>query len=176
MPGFIVDDAGAGVSNVVETRRKHRWMFRVLEQMQKMLIYLQKASRPSFTFEEAVMHHDQEQAYFAGKQSWEPIEMTWYDTESPDGSLAMYKWVLGGGLGVSDGKAVCVSVPRNYKKTAELAMTNGCGETTEIWKLYGSWPQKVNWEDLDYTNTEIATISCTLRYDRAERKDTSRGA
>lgn len=177
MPGFNIGNGGGANEprNVAETRRKHRWTFEVIAQgviSREAILFLQKATRPSFKYEEAIMHHDQEQAHFAGKQSWEPCQMAWYDAEqSPDVSDQIAKWlqtVTTGGLGEGGGQ-VSVAVPSDYKKEANLTMTNGAGQPTERWAMKGVWPMTVNWGDLDYTNTEIQLIEVTMRFDRAIR-------
>lgn len=175
MPGFNIGGQGDNVpSATVETRRKHRWAWEVMAQgvftQQRALLVLQKAARPSFSYEEAVMHHNQEQAYFAGKQTWEPIEISWYDAEQggdfPDVSKAIYEWL---NKVTNTFNTANVDPPSSYKKESKLTMLDGQGATTETWTLHNSWPQKVNWGDLDYTNSEIQLIEVTLRFDRAIR-------
>lgn len=173
MPGFNIGGGGGGnePSNVTETRRKHRWLFEVVGPIQReALLFLKSASRPNFKYEEPVMHHDQEQAYFAGKQSWDPITLTWYDAEqNPNVSEQVHKWiqtVTTSGLAAQGGQ-VQVATPREYKKEAKLTSTDGKGTDSERWTLKGVWPQQVDFQDLDYTNTEIQLVTVTMRYDRA---------
>lgn len=169
MPGFRIDNA-EGVSNVAESRRKHRWVFAVLgpSWTEDGLLFLKSASRPKFTFEEPMIHHDQEQAYFAGKQSWEAITLTWYDIEQdPDISSTCYSWL---NTVVTIDSAV-VDIPSNYKVDSQLQMTNGAGQATETWVMHGTWPKEVNWGELAYDDTEIATVEAVIRFDRAKRTD-----
>jgi hypothetical protein len=172
MPGFIVGGKGTGPNHTVETRRRHRWIFRTLgkgssEFASEVLLILKEASRPQFNFEEPVMHHNQEQAYFAGKQTWEAVKLVWYDGEqNPDISKEMWEWVNT----VCNIPAVTVDIPGNYKKQGKLQMLDGAGTSTETWQMYGCWPQSTNWNNLDYSDTEIQTIEVTMRYDRAERQ------
>lgn len=171
MPGFIV--CGTGNSRIpatLETRRKHRWVFEAIGGLegndQLALLVLQSAQRPNFKLEEPEMHHDQEVARFAGKQSWEPISLKWYDCEQPfDGSRAIYNWLAT----VVDITRGDVNPPSIYKKQARLSMTNGTGVPSESWTICNCWPKEVNWGDLDYTSTDIATIEAQMRYDRAMR-------
>lgn len=173
MPGFNIGGFGGDfTSNLAEPRRTHRWMFTVIGKgagrqfSRAALLVLKSATRPKFKFTEAEMHHDQEQVYFAGKQSWEPIELTWYDIEqNPDISREVYTW-LGG---VVDLPNVRVAHPSSYKATAQLQMTNGIGNPSELWTLYGTWPMDVDWKGLDYTQSEIQTCSVKMRFDRALR-------
>ena len=48
-------------------------------------------------------------------------------------------------------------------------MTDGAGNTDELWTLNGVWPQQTNWMDLDYTNSEIQLVEVIMRYDRATK-------
>ena len=175
MPGFQIGGQGGNQpNNVVETRRKHRWIFETLAQGafpggRESLLLLQSASRPHATFEEPEMHHNQEKVYFAGKHSWEPITLVWYDGEqNPDVAKEVYDW-LDTGVLESVGSAN-VNAPNAYKKDSSLQMLDGAGSPTETWQIFGCWPQDINWGDLDYTNTEIQTIEVTMRYDRAVRQ------
>lgn len=175
MPGFVIGGTGGepnfgpGPNSLIEVRRTHRWVFETLGHLtdRKVMLVLKSAQRPSFTFEEPEMHHNQEKIYFAGKQSWESISMSFYDVEqSPDVSAAIYDWLQT----VSDLAQVCVASPADYKdKEAILAMTTGCGDVTEEWTIYNGWPQMVNWNALDYTSTDLQLIEVKYRFDRALR-------
>jgi len=128
--------------------------------------YLQSAQRPHAVVEEAVMHHDEEQAYFAGKYHWEPVSLVFYDMVDPvDSSATIYDW-FNAVIQVPD---ATVAVPGEYKKTSALDLTAGDGSSVEKWEMYNSWPIDVNWNDLDYTNTEIQTIDVSLKFDRATK-------
>lgn len=112
------------------------------------------------------MHHNQEVAYFASKQSWETTKLEWYDAEQdPDISAECYEWLET----VSNLATANVNVPAYYKTTTELAMLNGQGGDSERWTTYGSWPSSFDWKELDYSGTEIQTVSVELGYDRAVR-------
>ncbi len=172
MPGFNIGGCGGNqTSNLVEPRRTHRWLFTTIGKgngqfSRAELLLLKTASRPKFKFEEAKMSHNQEDVYYAGRQSWDPIEMTWYDIEqNPDVSLGIYQW-LGSVVNLCN---VHVAHPSQYKRTAVLGTLDGIGRNTEEWTMYGTWPMEVDWKGLDYSSTEIQTIVAKMRYDRAMR-------
>ncbi len=176
MPGFNVNPFGGGYStqgpsNTVEVRRKHRWVLETLGRgtgqfSQAELLVLQSASRPSVKFEEPEMHHNQEVVRFAGKQDWDPVTLTWYDVEQdPDISRGIYHWIET----VVNMQSLAVAHPRYYKRQASLVMLDGVGQSTEQWSLAGTWPSACNWQELDYTSTDLLTMECTMRYDRAVR-------
>jgi hypothetical protein len=174
MPGFNIEGAWAeGPSNVQELRRKHRWTFTIAAvdaaDQNRATLYLQKATRPMVKFEEVEMHHDQERAYYAGRTEWDPITLEFYDAEQPiDTSNFVYEWVNR----VSDIMAVTVAEPGGgdgYKKDSTLEMYNGVGEVNEAWTMFGCWPQETNWNDLDYSVSDIAMCTVKMRFDRAFR-------
>lgn len=189
MPGFSIQNANPSQSkfNKAEFRRKHRW--RVTNHAGSGLkpqdwLYLQKASRPAFKFNEAVVHHDQEQAYFAGKQEWEPITLTFYDVEASDPatggtggvndiSRLIFAWIGDGTNPGSVGELpnATMHVPSAYKLDLLLELTRADGSAGEQWTLYGCWPLSANWQDLNYEDTTIQLIEVVVRFDRAARTD-----
>lgn len=177
MPGFNIGGLGGGFSangpsNTIEVRRKHRWIFETLGRgsgqfAQSELLLLQSASRPNFKFEEPEMHHNQEVVRFAGKQDWEPVTMTWYDAEqTPDISRGIYHWLET----VVNMTSISVASPVSYKKEASLVSLDGYGQMNERWTMYGTWPSAINWQELDYTSSDLLTCETTMRYDRAVRE------
>ena len=169
MPGFIINGSGGPDQppNTIETKRKHRWVFESIADTpmeSNILLLLKSATRPHFTLEEPQLHHNQEVAYFAGKQTWETITLTWYDGEQdPDVSRAAFEWVQS----IVDLQSIQVNPPAEYKKTGNLLMLDGTGQPIERWQIFGIWPKEVNWGDLDYSDTEIMTFEVIFRYDRA---------
>lgn len=177
MAGFNIQGGinNGNKNNVVESRRKHRWLFTLVGAMtQSECVYLKTANRPKFEFEEAVMHHDQEEAYFAGKQKWNTLSLEWYDIQqNPDISAKLYDWlnIVNPTLKASSGG--CVYPPSIYKKEGNLKMTCGeGGSSDEEWNFYGLWPKSCDWQQLSYTDggaDSICTIKVEARYDKAIR-------
>lgn len=175
MPGFAINqtDSANSKDHIAEFRRKHRWRFTILEDntvSPREFLYLAKAARPSFKITPAEVHHDQEVAYFAGKQEWETLPLEFYDAVGGAGvedmSAKVYEWVNNS----TNIQAAEVSLPEDYKNTLQLEMTDGEGFADETWILYGAWVMESNWNDLDYSNSDIQLVSCTIRFDRAERQ------
>ena len=79
MPGFAINNTDESQSKdyKAEFHRQHRWRITNFSQSNilnpREFLYLAKAARPSFKVEAAEVHHDQEVAYFAGKQTWDNI-------------------------------------------------------------------------------------------------------
>lgn len=169
MPGFNIG-GGAGPSApsaILETRRKHRWVWVTPDVMGRAGLHLKKAARPHFKYDRVNMHHIQEVAWFAGKQSWDPITLEWYDIENkPDVSQAVINWVKTVTVNFTNAD---LGFPDEYKATSTLSMLDGEGNVNEIWDILNSWPTDINWNELDYTSSEIQLITVQLSYDRAIR-------
>lgn len=173
MPGFNIG-SGSGnpeqKSHVAEPRRKHRWRVTSLGDVLNAgeLVYLEKANRPKFKYAEATMHHNQEEAYFAGKQTWENLSWTFYDIEQDkDVSASIARWVSTVTTSFLDVSALTVvATPAQYKKDGTLEMVKGDGSVSEQWKLYGVWPLDIDWQDLDYSSSEIQRVVVTCKVDK----------
>lgn len=174
MPGFNINPYGGGYSasgpsNTLEVRRKHRWVFESIGRgntpwRPNELLNLQTASRPSFKFSSADKHHNQEVVYYAGKQEWDPIDLSWYDVEqNPNISLGVYQWLTT----VVDMFTIGVQPPSFYKKDAVLKLINGLGVENEAWNMVGTWPIELKWNELDYAANDLLTCNTTMKYDRA---------
>ena len=172
MPGFAISGAGGGSTsknNRAEYRRKHRWRVTgapggTLSQTQ--FLELKTMQRPSVSFAEVEVHHDQEVAYFAGKTTWEAIEFTFYDSLTNDISGAIYGNWIQNSVNI-DGATVMP--PQMYKLDLQFSSTDGKGAIDETWTLHGCWVAKANFNDLAYDNTEIQLVNVTVRFDRATR-------
>lgn len=171
MPGFAINqtDPLTSKNHKAEFNRKHRWRVSVLENgplKPQDWLYLSKAARPNYKIEEAPVHHNEEVAYFAGKRTWETLPLEFYDAIDPtDISQLLYDWVNV----VTNIPGATTNVPAEYKKELQVEMLDGDGTAHETWKLYGAWPIDTNWNDLDYSSSDIQLVSVTVRFDRAEK-------
>lgn len=186
MPGFNFDGTASERQKnyVAEPRRKHRWIVSALQSGEGQtilepgeLIYLQKAARPNFKYDAKEMHHDQEEAWFAGKQHWETMEWVFYDIQWPvDISEKIRGWFQTVTTNFNNPeRETAVAMPRAYKGTATIDYYGGGGTKNETWRLIGAWPENCNWGDLDYTTSDLQLITATIRYDRAVGKKLGNG-
>lgn len=187
MPGFAVTGQETGANNgqgnvpqaTAEFRRKHRWRVQTGLGLTKGddWTYLQKAQRPHFKYDEPVVHHNEEEAWYAGKRHWEPINFTFYDkvgsgaggaAGSSDISADIQAWLGGTSqFQVGDWANANTSLPSVYKQPITMQMLAGNGVADETWTLLNAWAKEANFNELDYTNTEIQTLTVIVRYDRA---------
>ena len=124
---------------------------------------IKTANRPTITFEEIELDHINVKRYVKGKGAWETLEVTLSDPIVPSGAQAVMEWVrlhkesVTGRDGYSD----------FYKKDITFNVLGPVGDKVEEWTLKGAMIQSANFGDLDWSVSEPAEISLTLRYDYA---------
>ena len=126
--------------------------------------YLIKAvARPQITFEEIALDHINVKRYVKGKGDWQLLNITLYDPIVPSGAQAVMEWVrlhkesVTGRDGYSD----------FYKKDVTFNVLGPVGDKVEEWTLKGAMIQSANFGDMDWSVSEPAEITLTLRYDYA---------
>ena len=151
-------------------KRKFRWGMSIKSCGGLIPEYLVKvAARPNLSVEETEINMKHGKMYIPGKASWETITVTLYDVVGPQVKAdigALYSWILSVydfSKGIQNG--LCMgSAIQDYAGVVTLNMYSGCGTVLEVWTLADAWPQAINWNDLDYSSSEEATIELTLRY------------
>ena len=124
---------------------------------------IKKVERPSITFEEVVLDHINIQRYVKGKGAWQDLAIELYDPVVPSGAQAVMEWVrlshesVTGRDGYSD----------FYKKDVTFNMLGPVGDIVEQWKLKGTYIETANFGDMDYSVSDPAEITLTLKYDYA---------
>jgi hypothetical protein len=90
------------------------------------------------------------------------MRVTFRDPIGPSAAQALMEWFrlhaesVTGRMGYAAG----------YKKDIELEMLDPTGVVVEKWIMQGTFITDLNFNDLDYSRDEIATITCSLRPDR----------
>ena len=143
-----------------EPKVKHRFIMYV----EGVPAYLIKAAaRPQITFEEIALDHINVKRYVKGKGDWQTLSVTLYDAIVPSGAQAVMEWVrlhkesVTGRDGYSD----------FYKKDVTFNVLGPVGDKVEEWTLKGAMIQSANFGDMDWSVSEPAEITLTLRYDYA---------
>ena len=124
---------------------------------------IKAASRPSIEFEEVALDHINVKRYVKGKGEWQTLDITMYDPIVPSAAQAVMEWVrlshesVTGRDGYSD----------FYKKDVTFNMLGPVGDVVEEWILKGTYIEAANFGELDYSSTDPAEITLTLKYDYA---------
>jgi hypothetical protein len=166
MPGFAIgDQSGTGQTPeaTVEMRRLHRWRFTAVNGLiDRILIYAFKADRPKPTIDPITIHRQQEEIYFPGKIKWDPVNISFYESENqPDTAIQLAKWIKA----VLDWKN---GLGQDRRSDAELEMLSGQDSPTYKITMKRAWPSSITPDELDYSSSEISKITVQMRYDKAD--------
>ena len=98
-----------------------------------------------------------------GKANWEDIQCTLYDPVTPSGAQAVMEWVrlshesVTGRDGYSD----------FYKKDIRFNALGPVGDVVEEWIMKGAYVHAANFGDADWSSSDPADITLTIRMDYA---------
>ena len=126
-------------------------------------------SRPEVSFDDITVDVYNSKVRLAGKHSWGDITCQVRD----DATGAVQK-LLGEQLqkqfDFMEQSSAASGIDYKFTMRCEiLDGGNGAHEPTvlETWELYGCYLQAVNYNDLNYANSEVVTIGMTIRFDNA---------
>jgi len=124
--------------------------------------FVKTVARPQLDIEETELNFLNAVTWIPGKGKWQPITVTYIDVAD---SLhqPLYNW-LASVYDFTDPVRLKQTEKAGWAATGTLRMFDGCGTLIETWTLKNMWPQSVNFGDLDYANSEEATIELSLRY------------
>ena len=153
-------DANQAMFTPFEPKLKNRFVMSI----DGIPAYLIKTTgRPSISFDEVELNHLNVKRFVKGKATWEPVEMTLYDPVVPSAAQAVMEWVRLGHESVTgrDGYSDF------YKKDVLIKVLGPVGDVVEQWTLKGAFITSANFNDLDFSSSDPAEISVSLRYDYA---------
>ena len=166
-----------GAPNII-LKRKFRYTFEIYTRSGHHIPknYVKLAARPQLDLDEVELNYLNGVTWVPGKGRWQPITVTYVDVAG-NGEHSefydLYNWIatvynFTGKSGDLEGSNPLENLDQSEKDgwagVAALEMLDGCGNTLERWLMGSCWPQSVNFGDLDYSNSEEATIEMTLRY------------
>lgn len=146
-----------------EPLRKNRWLFRFPSDLGIQEWWLSKAYRPHIKQEETEIQFLNTSTYVVGRYTWETIQITLRDPIGPSASQAIMEWVRLHSESVTGRQGYAAG----YKRDVELEMLDPTGVVVSKWILKNTMLTDVNFGDLDYGSSDLATIDATLRYDYA---------
>jgi len=179
-PDFGIEDPSS------EPLRKFRWIFQLSgivasDNIQNGLYSLppRKSARPSLQLKTQAFEHLTETIYMPMKPDWQSINLVLYDIKrcnQLDKYNVVYNWLRSGSPIQQSGQpglydpqtAAWTSVlDGGFKRTSQLVMLDGCGNVVETWIYENSFPESIDWGELEMDTSEVVTVSITLRFDRA---------
>jgi hypothetical protein len=124
--------------------------------------FVESTARPHITINPTEIQFLNTSTFVAGRFNWQTIPVVFRDPIGPSAAQALMEWVrlhaesVTGRMGYAAG----------YKKDIDLEMLDPTGVVVEKWILYGTFLTDVNFNSLNYSQDQLATISATLRMDR----------
>ena len=145
-----------------EPKRVNRFIVRFPSSLDINEWFVTSAARPSAKINSTEIPFLNTSTYVAGRFVWNELRVTFKDPIGPSASQALMEWFrlhaesVTGRMGYAAG----------YKKDIELEMLDPTGVVVEKWILQGTFITDLNFNELDYNNDALATITCSLRMDR----------
>lgn len=172
---------GAGFG-ILHPKQKHRWqvtfvgLARLVPGVSSRELTRQATTitRPNLSFEEVPIHRYNSTAYVAGKHTWDPISLTLEDditglaSAAVQGQLETQQRLIGGDLPGDWLNAGATG--SDYKFGTILQQLDGNEGVVEEWRLEGCWIVSSDYGDLDYSASDAATITLSIRYDHARQE------
>ena len=171
---FTVPISGAGSQGTLMPRLRYRFRailenFGVTTPRSEITKNVMNITRPTASFENQVIDVYNSKINVLGKHTWDPVtinlrddvngEMTRRVGEQMQKQFDFFEQMSS--VSGVDYKFTC--------KYEVLDGGNGAYEPVvlETWELYGCYLTSVNYNDLNYSTSEPATVSMTMRYDNA---------
>lgn len=146
-----------------EPLRQNRWLLRFPSDLGIQEWWLTSAARPSIQQEETQIPFLNTSTYVVGRYQWQTIEITLRDPIGPSASQAMMEWVRLHSESVTGRQGYAAG----YKRDVELEMLDPTGVVVSKWILKNTMLTNVNFGQLNYNQSDLATITATLRFDYA---------
>ena len=146
---------------VYEPKRKNRFLFRFPSDLGIQEWYVESSSRPSISQGATEIQFMNTSTYVLGRYTWDEMNITFRDPIGPSASQAIMEWVRLGSESVTGRQGYAAG----YKRDIELEMLDPSVNVVEKWVIVGAFLTNVKFDDLNYSQDDIATITATLRPD-----------
>jgi len=171
--GVPIDGARQGPLKQPKTKYRFRVRFLNLGSIgntaNDLTLNLDSTTLPTINHEEVAVHSYNSIAYYAGKASFNTIEMVVRDDVSNSATRNIGAQEQ---LQLDHYNQTGYRSATNYKFTTFIEVLDG-GNTAvlEQWTLEGCWLVSSNFGDMNYSQSENKTISMTIRFDNATYVD-----
>ena len=181
LSGFTVPLAGGGQSSTVQgllmPKLKYRFRvslenFGVTKPTTELTKQVVTAARPQVQFENQTIHVYNSQINYAGKHTWQPMNLTLRD--DAQGNVTK---LVGEQLQKQFDffEQASAAAGAEYKFLTRIEMLDGgngdnanwAANVLETWEVYGCYLQSVNYNELAYAESAPMEIALTIQYDNA---------
>lgn len=184
LSNFGIPAAGAGILHP-RLKNKFQITFRDMGRLipgtnsRNLTMQVTNITLPNLTYEEVALHRYNSVAYVHGKHSWEPISVTVEDDITGlaatvvKNQLETQQRLTGSDL---DGRWLnTAATGSDYKFAAVIEQLDGDEAVVQTWILEGVQIMNADFGDRDYSASEAATITMSLRYDHARHIESGLG-
>ena len=158
-----MSDLLSKIPNVYEPLRKNRFIFRFPADLGIQEWTVESGRRPSINQNATEIQFLNTSTWVLGRYTWQEMQLTFRDPIGPSTSQAIMEWVRLGSETVTGRQGYAAG----YKRDVELEMLDPTGVVVSKWILKNCMLTTVNFGDLDYQSSDLATIQMTLRFDYA---------
>jgi hypothetical protein len=147
---------------VYEPLRQNRFLIRFPSDLGIQEWWVSQASRPTYNHDVTEIQFLNTSTYVAGRYTWGTISVTLRDPIGPSASQAIMEWVRLHSESVTGRQGYAAG----YKRNVELEMLDPTGVVVQKWILVNVMiGQSVNFNNLDYSSSNLADIAIELRPD-----------
>ena len=145
-----------------EPKRQNRFILRFPSSLGINEWFVESAARPHITINATEIPFLNTSTFVAGRFNWQTINVVFRDPIGPSAAQALMEWVrlcaesVTGRMGYAAG----------YKKDIDLEMLDPTGVVVEKWILDSCMITKSAWNQAQYGQDGLATLSVTLQPDR----------
>lgn len=177
---------GAGFG-LLHPKQKHKWqvtfvgLARLVPSVSSRELTRQATNLtlPNLTFEEVAIHRYNSVGYVAGKHNWDAMSLTVEDditglaSAAVTGQLETQQRLIGADL---PGQWLnSAATGSDYKFGTIIQQLDGNEGIVETWRLEGCWIASADFGDRDYSVSDAATITMSIRFDHARHELTGQG-
>lgn len=177
---------GAGFG-LLHPKQKHKWqvtfvgLARLVPSVSSRELTRQATTLtlPNLTFEEVAIHRYNSVGYVAGKHSWDAMNLTVEDditglaSAAVTGQLETQQRLIGADL---PGQWLnTAATGSDYKFGTIVQQLDGNEGVVETWRFEGCWIASADFGDRDYSASDAATITMSIRFDHARHELTGQG-
>ena len=146
-----------------EPKRQNRFILRFDSTLGINEWFVESTARPHITINPVEIPFLNTSTYVAGRFTWGTINVKFRDPIGPSASQALMEWVRLHSESVTGRQGYAAG----YKKDVELVMLDPTGVVVQKWILQSTQLNDVDFGGLDYSSSDLADITATLRFDRA---------
>lgn len=184
LSNFGIFGAGAGILHP-RLKNKFRVTFQNIGRLvpgansRNLTMQVTNLTLPNISWQEVTLHRYNSTAYIAGKHSWEPLSVTFEDdltglaTKVIEAQMETQQRIIGSDL---DGRWLnTAATGSDYKFGMRIDQLDGDEGVVSSWIIEGAFLVSVDFGDRDYSASESATITTSIRYDHARKVESGAG-